>query len=87
MLELRNFMLGACGTLGILEVTNSEALLPADSEPEMLLVKALITLLVGGASSVLTRIIRQRQSKRKDRMRSKPARRRKPITKSQTLKK
>ncbi|MBS2214022.1 hypothetical protein KEM09_21620 [Carboxylicivirga mesophila] len=83
MLELRNFMLGACGTLGILEVTNSEALLPTESEPEVLVVKALITLLVGGLSTVVTRVIRQRQDRQK---RKTPTRRRKQVSKSQTIK-
>ncbi len=86
MLELRNFMLGACGTLGILEVTNSEAFLPTESEPEVLVVKALITLVVGGLSTVLTRIIRQRQGRKKRRTRSSRPRRRKQLTDSQTLK-
>jgi hypothetical protein len=85
MLELRNFMLGACGTLGLLEVTNSEALLPVDSEPEAILAKAIITLLAGGLSTLITRLVRKQR--RPDRQAAASRSRKRKSTNSQTLKK
>jgi len=61
MIELRNFLLGACGTLGLLEVTNSENMLAPDSDPEAMLMKTVITLFVGGLSTLLTHLFKKQQ--------------------------
>nr|WP_321452407.1 hypothetical protein [uncultured Carboxylicivirga sp.] len=65
MTELRNFILASAGTLGLLEASNSEALMPTDSDPETMVIKAIITLAVGALSSLLTRLFKKRQIKGK----------------------
>jgi len=69
MLELRSFLLAAAGTFGLLEVTNSELLLPPDSDPESLTIKAIITLMVGAFSTLLTRLIKKRSTQKGTRRR------------------
>ncbi|MCG8580023.1 MAG: hypothetical protein MI866_08905 [Bacteroidales bacterium] len=59
MNELRSFLIASAGTLGLLEVTNSEQLMPTDSDPETLALKALITLVAGLLSTFLTRVFRK----------------------------
>ena len=63
MTELRNFIIASAGTFGLLEASNSEALMPTDSDPETMALKAIITLAVGALSTFLTRIIRKSQLK------------------------
>ncbi|WP_430817853.1 hypothetical protein [Carboxylicivirga sp. RSCT41] len=63
MNELRSFLIASAGTLGLLEVTNSEQLLPTDSDPETLALKALITLVAGLLSTFLTRIFRKNKDR------------------------
>jgi hypothetical protein len=64
MTEIRSFLLAAGGTLGLLEVTNSEVYLAAESEPEYLLTKALITLIAGTVSTIVTHLLKQSKSKK-----------------------
>lgn len=82
-MELRSFLIAAASTFSLLEVTNSEAYLPTGSDLQSLVLKALITLLVGTISSVVTRVIRKKhQSGKKSQPKSKKA-----VASSQTTKK
>ena len=63
MLELRSFVIAAAGTFGLLEVTNSEVLLPTESDPESLVIKTIITVVVGLLSTLLTRLFRNGNKK------------------------
>ncbi|TAJ06836.1 hypothetical protein DMA11_22425 [Marinilabiliaceae bacterium JC017] len=64
MNELRNFIIAATGTLGLLEIAENGDLLPHDTELQIVLVKALITLAAGLLTTVLTQIFRKMSQNR-----------------------
>lgn len=68
MLQIRNFLPAAAGTLGLLELFESEDLLMNETDLAALAIKALITLTVGLLSSFLTRLFRKDKS-----MKNKPS--------------
>ncbi len=62
MNQIRNFVLGSAGALGLMEISNSEVLLEANSDPESMAIKAVVSLLAGALTSLLSRFIRRKPS-------------------------
>jgi len=64
MNEIKNFALGAIGTLGLIQITDDQAIQNAVEDPQTTLIKTVITLLAGILTTVLTRWFKKKQQRR-----------------------
>lgn len=62
---LKNFVIGALGALGIMEITDAQILSPSDADPQSLITRPVITLLAGVLSALLSRWFRKHKPKHK----------------------
>ena len=59
MNELKNFVIGSLGTLGVMEAADVQILSPQDAEPQTLIVRSVITLLAGILSALISKWLKR----------------------------
>lgn len=64
MNQLRNFIVGSAGAIGLMEFSGDATLLSPDDDPQTLAVKAVVTVVAGLTTTLLSRLLAKRKAAR-----------------------
>ncbi len=62
MNEIRNFLFGSMGTLGVMEMADTQLLSPEGADPKDMLIRSVITLIAGVLTTLVSRWLKKQKA-------------------------